>query len=55
MFIQEIVRYYVLVAHIFWGTWGVIQASVSAIDFDFLDWCRQRVEGFHIHSKLISH
>lgn len=39
-------------SHIFWGTWSVVQASVSKLDFDYLDYARLRYHGYHYHRKV---
>ncbi|GLJ15117.1 hypothetical protein SUGI_0247190 [Cryptomeria japonica] len=33
---------YVLASHIIWGLWGIILAHVNDIDFDYIDYVRQR-------------
>lgn len=35
-----------MVCHLFWGLWGVIQASQSEIDFDYAYYCTQRLDAF---------
>lgn len=40
---------FVLLSHLFWGTWAVLQASMSNIDFDFLDYSCKRIAAFHKH------
>lgn len=34
---------FALLSHLQWGTWSLVQASVSSIDFDFLDYSSQRL------------
>lgn len=41
------VRPWPLVSHLVWAFWGIVQARVSAIDFDFIGYARQRFQGFH--------
>lgn len=33
---------FALVSHQFWGTWSLIQARYSAIDFDYMEYCSIR-------------
>ncbi|KAJ1971554.1 hypothetical protein H4R34_005706 [Dimargaris verticillata] len=36
-----------LATHVFWGLWGLIQASESNIDFDYLEYAHQKLSAFH--------
>ncbi|XP_074660055.1 ethanolamine kinase 1-like isoform X2 [Tubulanus polymorphus] len=36
--LYEQVQVFMLMAHLFWGMWAVIQAAHSTLDFDFLDY-----------------
>lgn len=36
----------VLTSNLFWGSWAAVQASCSAIDFDFMGYCDLRFDGF---------
>lgn len=43
-----------LTSHYFWGLWGVVQAKHSPIDFDFLNYAKDRlVNGYQFGMKLI--
>ena len=42
----------VLADHLWWGTWAVIQACYSPIDFDYLDYARLRFAGFDLHHPV---
>lgn len=45
---------FVLVSHLFWGSWAVIQAAHSLIDFDFLEYAQKRFEGYYYHKEMIN-
>ena len=45
----DVVDAYVLTDHLWWGTWAVLQARYSPIDFDFLQYARLRLAGFDLH------
>ena len=52
LFYEELYTYvnrYACAAHLFWGHWAIIQARYSPIDFDFLTYARQRLEGYTYH------
>ncbi|KAJ1911965.1 hypothetical protein IWQ60_009887 [Tieghemiomyces parasiticus] len=35
-----------IASHLVWGLWGLMQASASSIDFDYLEYAQQRLEAF---------
>ena len=37
---------FMLIPHLFWGTWAVLQSKTSPIDFDFLSYATLRMDGF---------
>lgn len=41
------VNKYALASHIYWGLWAVVQARFSAIDFDYLNYARQRLGAYY--------
>lgn len=43
----EEVEIYTLASHIHWGLWGMLSATFSEIEFDYLEYARQR---FHLYS-----
>lgn len=45
------VDFLVLVDHLWWGSWAVVQAANSTIDFDFLEYARLRLEGLRWHQR----
>lgn len=38
----EDIEKYTLANHLFWGLWGIISAHVNHIDFDYMEYARQR-------------
>ncbi|KAI8985201.1 kinase-like domain-containing protein [Pilobolus umbonatus] len=42
----EEVRLWKMVCHLFWGLWGIVQASQSEIEFDYLYYSSQRMKAF---------
>ncbi len=46
---SRVVEFYVLPDHLWWGTWSVVQAHYSPIDFDYLEYARLRLAGFDLH------
>ncbi|GLJ18066.1 hypothetical protein SUGI_0318740 [Cryptomeria japonica] len=39
---------YVLANHILWGLWGIISDHVNDIDFDYIDYARQRFQQYNL-------
>ena len=37
--------------HLFWGLWGLIQATTSNIDFNFLEYGMQRLRQYHVDKR----
>ena len=50
---SRIVEFYVLPDHLWWGSWAVVQARYSPIDFDYLEYARLRLAGFDLHSATL--
>ncbi|KAF7731589.1 hypothetical protein EC973_009353 [Apophysomyces ossiformis] len=44
--VQKEVSVWVMGSHLFWGLWGLIQASQSEIDFDYFSYSAQRLKAF---------
>lgn len=42
----EDVEKYTLASHLFWGLWGIISQHVNEIDFDYLEYGRQRFQQY---------
>ncbi|MFT5681498.1 MAG: ethanolamine kinase [Myxococcota bacterium] len=51
---SDVVEFFVVADHLFWGFWSVIQAHHSPIDFDFMGYSRLRLAGFDLHRSLFS-
>ncbi len=49
---SDVVEFFVPADHLFWGSWAVIQAYHSPIDFDFMGYSRLRLAGFDLHRGL---
>ena len=47
---DRFVRFFTLVDHLWWGSWAVVQARHSPIDFDFMEYARLRFAGLAYHS-----
>ncbi|KAJ2887370.1 hypothetical protein FB639_001373 [Coemansia asiatica] len=41
------VCHFQLASHFYWGVWGLVQASISDIDFDYMDYARMRFEEYY--------
>lgn len=48
---DEEVRTYTLLNHIYWGLWGLIQATTSTIEFNFVEYGMQRFRQYHIDKE----
>ena len=42
----ELVQKFVLCSHLMWGSWSLVQAKISNIDFDFKDAAKQRLSEY---------
>lgn len=42
---------YGLASHLFWGLWAVVQAKYSKIDFDYLEYARQRFSAYFLFKE----
>lgn len=51
--VAEAVRFFVLPDHLFWGTWAVVQAKHSPIDFDYLGYAGLRMAGLDLHLRTL--
>ena len=49
---DDAVTKYTLASHLFWGSWSIVQASNSRIQFDFLPYSLRRAKGYQLHKKL---
>jgi choline/ethanolamine kinase len=44
---------YTLANHLFWGLWGIISAYVNNIDFDYMEYARQRFQQYRLKKPQI--
>eukprot|EP00092_Neocalanus_flemingeri_P020439 GFUD01022143.1.p1 GENE.GFUD01022143.1~~GFUD01022143.1.p1 ORF type:complete len:345 (+),score=101.16 GFUD01022143.1:70-1104(+) len=52
---KEVVKFSIC-GHLIWSTWAVIQAVNSQIEFDYMDYARQRVEQYSfVKNKMLSY
>eukprot|EP01029_Cantina_marsupialis_P024207 TRINITY_DN616616_c0_g1_i1.p1 TRINITY_DN616616_c0_g1~~TRINITY_DN616616_c0_g1_i1.p1 ORF type:complete len:394 (+),score=143.47 TRINITY_DN616616_c0_g1_i1:58-1239(+) len=49
--LSQLANRYALASHLMWVAWGLMQASFSSIDFDFLGYSQMRFDGYHINKK----
>lgn len=43
---------YTLANHLFWGLWGIISAYVNNIEFDYMEYARQRFQQYRLKKLL---
>jgi len=41
------VNRHALISHLMWTVWSLVQSKVSDIEFDYLQYAKQRMEGYH--------
>ncbi|KAJ3694137.1 hypothetical protein LUZ60_009617 [Juncus effusus] len=51
-FLEEIEKYS-LASHLFWGLWGIISEHVNDIDFDYMQYARQRFQQYWLIKPMI--
>ncbi|XP_022750187.1 probable choline kinase 1 isoform X2 [Durio zibethinus] len=44
---------YTLANHLLWGLWGIISGHVNKIDFDYLEYARQRFQQYWLRKPLL--
>ncbi|XP_021283947.1 probable choline kinase 1 isoform X1 [Herrania umbratica] len=44
---------YTLANHLFWGLWGIISGHVNKIDFDYMEYARQRFQQYWLRKPLL--
>lgn len=47
------VEKYTLANHLFWGLWGLISGYVNKIDFDYMEYARQRFEQYRLRKQQL--
>lgn len=50
--VQDAERYS-LANHLFWGLWGIISAYVNKIEFDYMEYARQRFRQYHLRKPQL--
>lgn len=46
--IQE-ASWFSVLSHLYWGTWGILQARYSPVDFDFTSYAETRIQYYNNH------
>ncbi|XP_065881296.1 probable choline kinase 1 isoform X2 [Euphorbia lathyris] len=46
-------EFYTLANHLFWGLWGIISKYVNKLDFDYLEYARQRFEQYWLRKPQL--
>ena len=47
------VQYMLPMSHLLWGVWSLMQAEISEIDFDFIEYAKLRLDEYHkLSAKL---
>ena len=49
--VDSVVRPLCLLAHLYWGTWSILQAMYSPVDFDYLEYAKLRFGGYFYHKE----
>ncbi|KAJ1958795.1 hypothetical protein EC988_000067 [Linderina pennispora] len=45
---------FALASHVYWGVWGLVQASISDIDFDYMEYAKMRFDEYYrIKAQLL--
>lgn len=47
------VEKYTLASHLFWGLWGIISEHVNKIDFDYIEYARQRFQQYWLRKPAL--
>ncbi|KAJ1399371.1 kinase-like domain-containing protein [Ochromonadaceae sp. CCMP2298] len=50
--LQQSVQWLLLAAHLFWGSWSMVQARSSTIDFDYAGYSRKRFDAYFYHKRM---
>ncbi|ONK66437.1 uncharacterized protein A4U43_C06F8030 [Asparagus officinalis] len=54
--VENLLQYiekYTLASHLVWGLWGIISAHVNEIDFNYMEYARQRFQQYRLRKPLI--
>jgi hypothetical protein len=49
--LDRVVCRFLRASHLFWGSWSVVQSSISTIDFDYLGYASMRFQGWALHCE----
>lgn len=49
---DEKVCQFTLASHLFWGTWAIVQAGQSTINFPYLEYSQKRYDAYYLHQSL---
>ncbi|KAJ6412462.1 hypothetical protein OIU84_005505 [Salix udensis] len=52
LLLHEVERY-TLASHLFWGLWGIISGYVNKIDFDYMEYARQRFRQYWLRKQKL--
>uniref|UniRef100_A0A2P2NRH9 Putative choline kinase 3 n=1 Tax=Rhizophora mucronata TaxID=61149 RepID=A0A2P2NRH9_RHIMU len=47
------VEMYTLASHLLWGVWGLISGYVNKIDFDYVEYARQRLQQYWLNKPKL--
>ena len=48
------ILFFLPLTHLFWASWGLVQAQNSSIDFDYVGWAWKRIEQFRKNSFFVT-
>ncbi|XP_043718780.1 probable choline kinase 2 [Telopea speciosissima] len=51
--VLEDVEKYTLASHLLWGLWGIISEHVNEIDFDYMEYARQRFQQYWLRKSTV--
>lgn len=49
--LYEQVKYFILVSHLVWGIWALVQVDISEVDFDFMNYAILRINAYYKHKN----
>ncbi|KAL3572663.1 hypothetical protein D5086_026567 [Populus alba] len=52
LLLQEVEKY-TLASHLFWGLWGIISGYVNKIEFDYMEYARQRFQQYWMRKQKL--
>lgn len=53
-YFTKIVCKFVLLSHLYWAFWSIVQSKYSKIDFDFLQYAKLRYQGYTLQKTIYS-